>query len=290
MKNSGFYAILFHALYNKKDPVRPRHKYLYISADEFDACIEMMLERGFKFLDIEKPIPAVDHDRQILLTFDDGYLNNFLALEVLEKYSITATFFMVKDQIQRQQLFWWDVYFRNRIKSASFETVFIEIQAFKRLRLEEIKREFKNCFGEKCFDVDGDFDRPMNVSELKEFAAHPETRIGMHSASHEILTNLGPEELFQEIEDCKVFLEQTLCREINSISYPNGNFDQKTLSSAHHLGLKVGLTTNKGLNRLSYLLSQKAWLQLKRNVFPIPGNRCSVLNQLNAFADGVLLQ
>lgn len=48
-------------------------------------------------------------NRSVALTFDDGYLDNYIvAKPLLEKYSVPATFFITDSYITNKQSFWWD--------------------------------------------------------------------------------------------------------------------------------------------------------------------------------------
>lgn len=48
-------------------------------------------------------------DRSVVLTFDDGYIDNFTqAKPLLEQYQIPATFFIVTHTCEQQTPFWWD--------------------------------------------------------------------------------------------------------------------------------------------------------------------------------------
>lgn len=48
-------------------------------------------------------------DRSVVLTFDDGYLDNYeTARPLLEKHSIPATFFITDSYMDSEQPFWWD--------------------------------------------------------------------------------------------------------------------------------------------------------------------------------------
>lgn len=48
-------------------------------------------------------------NRTIVLTFDDGYLDNYISAKpLLEKYSLPATFFITDSYITNNQPFWWD--------------------------------------------------------------------------------------------------------------------------------------------------------------------------------------
>ncbi|ADB38479.1 polysaccharide deacetylase [Spirosoma linguale DSM 74] len=48
-------------------------------------------------------------DRSVVLTFDDGYIDNFIhAKPLLEKYKVPATFFIATQHCESQAPFWWD--------------------------------------------------------------------------------------------------------------------------------------------------------------------------------------
>lgn len=48
-------------------------------------------------------------DNAVIVTFDDGYIDNFLyAKPLLEKYKIPATFFVSTHYINKKEEFWWD--------------------------------------------------------------------------------------------------------------------------------------------------------------------------------------
>lgn len=284
---SSFYTILFHALYDKNNEGRERHPYLYVAKQEFSDCIQLLLNNGFTFLNPKNLSVKDGNDKQILLTFDDGYYNNYHALDVLSLFRVHGLFFFVKTQIKENSLFWWDVYFKNMIEDESFEKIYKEIQTFKSMTYQDIISEFHNRFGKDCFVPDSDFDRPMTVDEVATFAAHPFVNIGAHSTSHEILTNLEAAGLYNELKDGKDFLESVIKNKIDWISYPNGNFNDTIISHAASAGFKNGLTTIGGANKRSSLANPKDRLALNRNVFPIPGETNSVLSQVEAFIEQV---
>ena len=41
-----------------------------------------------------------------MLTFDDGYYNNHLALPVLEEFDVPALFFISTNHVKQQKCFW----------------------------------------------------------------------------------------------------------------------------------------------------------------------------------------
>jgi peptidoglycan/xylan/chitin deacetylase (PgdA/CDA1 family) len=48
-------------------------------------------------------------DRSVVVTFDDGYVDNFTeAIPMLEHYNIPATFYITTGGVEKQEPFWWD--------------------------------------------------------------------------------------------------------------------------------------------------------------------------------------
>ncbi|EAX46446.1 polysaccharide deacetylase [Thermosinus carboxydivorans Nor1] len=88
---------------------------LSISPEEFEEQMAYLHENGYhaitpdqlmNYLNRGKPLP----DKPVLITFDDGYLDNYTnAYPILKKYGFTATIFLVTDLIGNDPRFMnWD--------------------------------------------------------------------------------------------------------------------------------------------------------------------------------------
>lgn len=74
---------------------------LSVAPDMFEAQMKLLIDKGFhtislfdlyEHLAVGKPLP----DKPIILTFDDGYADNYYsAFPILKKYGMTATFFVL---------------------------------------------------------------------------------------------------------------------------------------------------------------------------------------------------
>lgn len=94
--------------YTKKLPVLMYHGIaressgsLVISAKQFEAQIKALSEAGYTGVSVEQMTGYVDKgtelpEKPVLITFDDGYLNNYeLAYPILKKYNMKATIFVI---------------------------------------------------------------------------------------------------------------------------------------------------------------------------------------------------
>lgn len=116
------------ASYNKSNPINLQevpilnyHKVdilnhaLSVSPREFEEQMEYLYQNGYHtitpdqlmaYLKSGKPLP----DKPILITFDDGYLDNYTnAYPILKKYGFTGTIFIVTNFISKDERFMtWD--------------------------------------------------------------------------------------------------------------------------------------------------------------------------------------
>lgn len=64
-------------------------------------------------------------DRAIVVTFDDGYVDNFLyAKPLLESYSVPATIFVTSGHIDSNDQFWWDELSQLLLRAKKLPAVF----------------------------------------------------------------------------------------------------------------------------------------------------------------------
>lgn len=275
--NNGFYSLLFHGVYNLDEKHQFKNKNIFISSEELENCIKILIDNDFTFIDPDDVLISPYGSRNVLLTVDDGYHTNFHILKVLERYNIPALFFFVKYQVAHQKMFWWDVYLINKIHSTPFSIIYNDIQKLKLLARKEIESRFVKEFGNTCFDSDGQLVRPMTCKELKRFSEHPLVRIGAHTVSHEILTNCYKASIKKEIGNCKQFLEKITKKNIYAFSYPNGDYNSDIVSVTFEMGFKYAVTIRRGFNYYHQLVKYEDWLTLRRNTFPIPNLEKSVV-------------
>ena len=87
---------------------------LTISAENFGAQMAPLFQKGYETISIEDLVAAFEGTRQlppkpIILTFDDGYKDNFeYAYPILRKYSLKGTFFIITSLVGTKGYLTWD--------------------------------------------------------------------------------------------------------------------------------------------------------------------------------------
>jgi peptidoglycan/xylan/chitin deacetylase (PgdA/CDA1 family) len=206
--------------------------------------IEYFQSNGYTFISPDDILSGLDPaGYHALLTFDDGYFNNFRAVPILNEYRVPAVFFISSKYILNNTCFWWDVLYRESVKAGlTQEQIYRETARLKSFTVDKIELQLKKSFGADAFLPKSDLDRPFNVSELKEFASNKYVHIGNHTHDHAILTNYPADQIADEIEVCQNTLFNIIGKYPVAISYPNGNFSNEIIKISKDKGLKLGLT------------------------------------------------
>lgn len=259
---------MFHVLFEdeaalNRHLVDPQQR---ITTTIFAAFIAYFQVHGYAFVTPADVLAGLDPaGRYALITFDDGYYNNHLALPILQHYGVPATFFISTYHVQANRAFWWDVVYRERLRQPLSPTAQqAEYAYLKGLCHKEVDDYLRAQFGEAALHPVSDLDRPFTPAELQAFARAPEVVLGNHTAHHAVLTNYEPAAARQELAECQQYLAQLTGRLPTAVAYPNGNCSPAVVAAAAHAGLRLGATVQAGKNYLPFAQHQVNILQLKR--------------------------
>lgn len=222
---------------------------------------------------------ALRRGRHVIVTFDDGYRDNYTdAFAVLKSHGVPATFFVAVGFIDEPRLPWWDeiAWMVRTSKRASVsvpdfpvgEVVFDEpdreraitaiLRAYKRLP-DERTAAFVDAIAEatgsgRASSVDA---RPiwMTWDMIREMKAAGMT-IGGHTVRHCVLARLARDEQEKEIDACARRLREELDVSMDAFAYPVGTrdaFDQTTKDVLREKGVRVAFSYYGGVPRLRRL-------------------------------------
>jgi peptidoglycan/xylan/chitin deacetylase (PgdA/CDA1 family) len=176
--------------------------------------------------------------KQVIITFDDGYKNNMdVAYPILKKLGLKATVYVTCDFIDNNTFTWWD-----KLDYADLNNI---AQSLKTLTPEEIiiKSNKLTNIGDISKPKIYDFMSWKDVEKIKGVF-----EIGSHTLTHPILTNIPIKLVSKEFVESKKKIEKKLKIKINSLAYPNGNYNDKIIKIAENAGYNNAVLYKKGNN------------------------------------------
>lgn len=237
---------LFHSLFDTEEQMRldvidPLDR---TTVARFRQLVKYYVDHGYRFVGPEDVLAGLPGGgRCAMLTFDDGYYNNRLALPVLEEFNVPALFFISTEHVRLGKCFWWDVLHRERTaRGTPPEELDRERRALKRLPTEEIERRLVEEFGAGALSPRGDIDRPFTPEELRHFARHPCVLLGNHTANHAILTNYTDADAREQVRRAQEWLGSEIGVTPVAIAYPNGGSNDAVVRVCREVGLRLGFT------------------------------------------------
>lgn len=195
--------------------------------------------------DISKPAAVI--------TFDDGYIDNFtLAFPTLKKYGVPAIFFVPFTNIEQRELGWWDLaaWCIKRTEVAKInvdgQDVLLDSETSKRQAIKLVQNIFKAKDFEDTKDLIFELSSETQVAlpsqdvqgqELMTWAQLSEMvengmYIGSHTMTHRLLSRISNEDQDWEISTSKSCIEEKLKSQVRSIAYPVG---QRESFNAHSM-------------------------------------------------------
>jgi peptidoglycan/xylan/chitin deacetylase (PgdA/CDA1 family) len=212
-------------------------------------------------------------ERLAIITFDDGYIDNYsLAFPILKSEKITACFYIATDFVDKGILPWWDevafiinqtqpneiifpslskplklnhLSLPNKIK-AVLEILKQDSSSSMSIKIEHLKNTLNwNC---SAYPNQTLF---MNWSQIKEMHQQG-MEFGSQTCTHPILAHLSDTDQNEEIIRSKLRLVEKLKKPITSFAYPVGGidaFNQYSIQSLKASEFTHAFTFMPGINR-----------------------------------------
>lgn len=255
-------------IYHRVTALSSDPQLLAVSPENFRSQIEF-LKANLPILRFEADWSAV-REPSIVITFDDGYADNFLeALPILEETGVPATFFVSTGDLGTDREFWWDELERlillERDLPPSFdlredffvrswttgnETERAAMYADMHPFMKQLSAEQRDRWLGRLRDWSGagsagrTSHRIMTIDEVKTLSDSAVATIGAHTVTHTPLSSLSVACQHREITLSKSRLEELTGRPITVFSYPFGGRCDYTKES-------VGLCRETGFVRVA---------------------------------------
>lgn len=189
--NRGIPVLYYHSVKESAD------NEVTIKPEDLKAELKYIKDQGYITLTIRQlkdyilnnsPIP----EKSILITFDDGYMDNYYsAFPILKEFNMTATIFCITSELDG--------------------SYYLSKEA---------------------------------IREMSDYGIDIES----HTATHPHLNELNYNKQLDELVESKKTLEEITGKEINSIAYPFGDFNDNSVKAAKEAGYTLGFTTKLGLS------------------------------------------
>lgn len=204
-----------------------------------------------------------------LITFDDGYIDNYtLAYPVMKRLEIPAIFYIPTGQINSRHLGWWDIiaYLIKKTPNytISFDGVPVSLangdaairffQQIMKTKQYEETADLLSKLSDACEvplpDIDTQSKELMTWDQIREVADHG-IAIGSHTHSHRVLSTIPVNEQKEEMITSKSIIENQIGKNVRTIAYPVGNyqhFTHETIGLASECGYDAAFSFNTGIN------------------------------------------
>lgn len=236
------------------------------------------IRRNYQVLPLENALALVKRgelpERSCAITFDDGYENVLdVAGPVLERERLPAHVFLVTDLVDTADVPWPDRVWlafhhasaaRVSLPALGLRTMGLETPARRAAALDAVLSVLK---GRSAVEKDAlitrledglgvdkarspdDF-RMASWKQVKQAAAEGLFTFGPHSRTHDILSQVGDEEVERQIAGSCEDIERRLGARPTAFAYPNGrveDFDERSRRAVRDAGLEWSFSTGLGL-------------------------------------------
>ena len=247
----------------------------------------LYLRRHYRILHLEealqelytpsnKDIQRSDKRNPLVLTFDDGYHDNYTHLFPFAcQLQVPVTLFLIPGYLESGEYFWWGEGSRL-VHRAEVEEVTLDGKVYQLRQIDEraalsraidarlrhaksVAEREKSliCFRQmlavpSTVTVEEEGDKPLTWAEVHEMEQSGWVSYGAHTMHHPVLAYLAtPDEVTAEVATCRTLLEERLGHPVRTFAYPVGRAEHigdEAVQAVKVAGYEWAVTTHSGVN------------------------------------------
>ena len=260
--------LIFHRVFRHRDPLFPDE----VDADRFDRICRW-LASWFNVMPLDLAIDALQQgalpSRSLAITFDDGYRDNHeVALPILKRHGLTATFFVAVGFLNGGRM-WNDTViesFRGApdgtldLSDLGLGTFSISDPTSRRRAIDAVlprvkyldatnRRAAVDAISMRAVDGRLPDDLMMTTNQVLALR-RAGMGVGAHTVTHPILAKLSDAEVDQEVIDGRNVLERIVEVPVRLFAYPNGkpgiDYDGRAVNAVRRAGYAAAVSTAWG--------------------------------------------
>lgn len=246
-------VLMYHGVLPDDDQLA-ENDWLQVRSSEFAEQMAFVRQhyQPVRLIDVIENKLGASSKPMAIVTFDDGYANNFHhALPILQQFDVPATIFVATSHIGRRKLFWWD---RMRLSlQAQGKAVPPEWpQTLKQLPPGQIDTALDQLLEglgispEFSLQASPDSYRAMTIEELKMAQNSGLIDFGSHTHGHEIIERLSDNELRHTLAEAQAHLKLWGI-EAKLFAAPNGDYQDRQIPILMEQSLLACVATHEGL-------------------------------------------
>jgi peptidoglycan/xylan/chitin deacetylase (PgdA/CDA1 family) len=270
----------------------------HMQLNQFEMLLKYLI-RNFQIIDLKTSFqmqkPTNANSRLISISFDDGYYNNYKYLpELITKYKVPVTIFacgvafektdyvMWTDQIALLRFFlkkdYLEIGSEIFYKKGTYDlftndgvSLYLKIKNMgpktREPFLDELDRKYNIIEMAKKFDED--YWKLMNRKQILELINTGYFEIASHGMYHYNLANISEEEAKKDMNDSSSLLFNILGEKVDSISFPDGSYNETVIKNAQKSGYdKLWVSNyNSKLDKINPLLRSRFGVSSTTNYY-----------------------
>jgi peptidoglycan/xylan/chitin deacetylase (PgdA/CDA1 family) len=277
LHGKGAAILMYHSVLEDPDREGDSLGGIIHSRQAFQAQMEMLakkfrpvpLEQVGRFIRGEGELPQ----RAVVVTFDDGYTDNYeMAMPILGRVGIPATFYVTVDCIENRRLPWpsrlrfsfrktakktwpdesgtvWNLE-SDQGREQTYLATCDRVCQLAGVALENVVSRIEEQLDARLPDDGG---RLMMTWEQVRGLSRNGHIVGSHTMTHPNLAFLSVEDARWELVQSKIQMEQHLAARVEHFSYPCPalfpNWTEQTTAESRKAGYETAVTTSNGLAR-----------------------------------------